>query len=252
LIRRPDLEIYLNKLLEVDRFNDYAPNGLQVEGKVEIDRIATAVTASAGVIEQALAWGADALLVHHGYFWRGENAVITGMKRERISKLLKQDVNLFAYHLPLDCHLVYGNNASLAKLLDVHSVEMHDVRGTKNLLWTGSLNKPQTITAYQLDLQTVFNRLPMVLAANDNPVQKIAWCSGAAQDFIHDAHNLKVDAYLSGEVSERTYYEVHELGISYIACGHHATERLGVQALGVHLAQSFLIQHQFFDTDNPV
>ncbi len=247
-----ELSSYLHQLLSCDRYNDYAPNGMQVEGKDEIRRICTAVTASDDVINQAITWKADALLVHHGYFWRGEAPVITGMKRQRLNKLLRHDINLLAYHLPLDCHPELGNNACLAKLFDVDSVQMHRAGNTDNLLWSGRLAQTMTHTVLTDFLNKKLGRIPLSVAGNDKLISRIAWCSGGAQDFIEEANRLGADAYLSGEISERTYYQAKELGIHYYSCGHHATERYGIQALGEYLASYFKLEHLFIDSNNPV
>lgn len=252
MITRNELSVYLHDFLSCGLYNDYAPNGIQVEGKDKIQRICTAVTASDDVISQAVAWQADALLVHHGYFWRGEDPVITGIKRQRISKLLNNNLTLFAYHLPLDCHLELGNNACLANLLLVDSVQMHKAGKTENLLWSGKLTKPMSGQELSAFLENALGRKPLYIAANDKMIRSIAWCSGGAQDFIEDAALLGVDAYLSGEVSERTYYQAKELGVHYYSCGHHATERYGIQALGNYLSQHFQLEHVFIDSDNPV
>lgn len=251
-MRRDELVEYLHEYLACDSFSDYAPNGLQVEGTDVVRRICTAVTASAAVIAEAAALRADALFVHHGYFWRGEAAVITGMKRQRIGLLLKHHLNLFAYHLPLDCHLDVGNNACLGELLGVLAVEHHKVQNTPNLLWSGRLTTPLTALVFMTKLTEIFKRPPCHVSGITKPIHRVAWCSGAAEDFIEDAHGLGVDAYLSGEISERTYYQAKELGIHYFACGHHATERYGIQALGEHLSHHFGLEHQFIDSDNPV
>jgi dinuclear metal center YbgI/SA1388 family protein len=252
VIKRVELNHFLNNLLNCTKFNDYAPNGIQVEGKEQIKRICTAVTASEEVITQAVDLHADALLVHHGYFWRGEDPVITGMKRQRISKLLHHNINLFAYHLPLDCHPELGNNACLAKLLVLDSVQMHKIGSTENLLWSGVL--PQAMGGAQFSefLEGILGRKPLHIDANNKPIQSVALCTGGAQDYIENACLLGVDAYISGEVSERTYYQAKELGIHYFSCGHHATERYGIQSLGAYLASNFGLTHQFIDSDNPV
>lgn len=252
MITKEELALYLHQLLRCELYNDYAPNGMQVEGKKEIQRICSAVTASKEVIEQAVSWNADALLVHHGYFWKGEAPVITGMKQERISALLQNQLNLFAYHLPLDCHPELGNNACLAQLLEVNLVRMHRAGSTDNLLWSGTLSQamhPDEFTAF---LTKKLNKPPLFIKGHSKPIHRIAWCSGGAQDFIEDACRLGVDAYLSGEISERTYYQAKELGIHYYSCGHHATERFGIQALGAHLASHFKLEHIFIDSDNPI
>lgn len=252
MIKRTDLAQYLHQFLNCAKYSDYAPNGIQVEGKNNIRRICTAVTASQDMIEQALAFNADALLVHHGYFWRGENPVISGMKRQRINALLRHDLNLFAYHLPLDCHPELGNNAGIARLCSFESLQMHTVGGSEQLLWSGTLAKPMYGNELALFLASVFQREPIHIAGHHNLINSIAWCSGGAQDYIENAKHLGVDAYLSGEVSERTYYQAKELAIDYYACGHHATERYGIKALGEHLAREFQLEHQFLDSHNPI
>ncbi|MCW8407933.1 Nif3-like dinuclear metal center hexameric protein [Legionella sp. PATHC035] len=252
MITREELSLYLHQFLECGRYNDYAPNGMQVEGREHIKRICTAVTASGDVISQAIAWSADALLVHHGYFWRGEASMIIGMKRQRIYKLLCNELNLFAYHLPLDCHPELGNNACLAKLFEVDLVHTHRAGNTDNLLWSGKLNQTMIPTEFNEYLAKKLQRNPLLICGGEKPITHIAWCSGGAQDFIEEAYRLGVDAYISGEISERTYYQAKELGIHYYSCGHHATERYGIQALGNHLSSQFELEHLFIDSDNPV
>jgi dinuclear metal center YbgI/SA1388 family protein len=252
VISRTELAAYLHKLLACDNFTDYAPNGLQVEGRETIRSIATAVSASQSVINAAANFQADALLVHHGYFWRGENPVITGMKRVRINELLRNDINLFAYHLPLDCHTEIGNNAGIGRLLELQSIASHKVDKTPDLLWSGYLSESNSAFEFSLFLATKLGRAPLHIAGNNKPIKHIAWCSGAAQDFIENAHALGADAYISGEISERTYYQARELGIHYFSCGHHATERFGIRALGEHVASHFGVGHHFIDSDNPV
>lgn len=252
MITKEELSLYLHQLLNCDRFSDYAPNGIQVEGKERIKRIATAVTASLEVISQAIIWQADALLVHHGYFWRGEASVITGMKRQRLYKLLDSELNLFAYHLPLDCHLDLGNNACLAKLFEVDRIQSHRAGTTDNLLWSGTLSQEMTSQEFTQFLAKKLQRQPLFIAGHEKPITHIAWCSGGAQDFIENASGLGADAYVSGEISERTYYQAKELGIHYYSCGHHATERYGIQALGNHLVSQFGLEHMFIDSENPI
>lgn len=252
MIIRDQLANYLHDYLACDNFKDYAPNGLQIEGKQEIHTICTAVTASADTINKAIEMRADALLVHHGYFWSGEEPVIRGIKRNRIATLLANNINLYAYHLPLDCHETLGNNACLAELLEVDSVQKHPAGKIQNLLWTGSLKTPLTSIDFADYLHTKLKREPTHINGSNREIKTIAWCTGAAQDYLINAHHLGVDAYISGEVSERTYYEAIELGIHYYACGHHATERYGIQALGHHLSSQFGLEHQFIDSNNPV
>ena len=253
MIKRQFLNDYLNDYLNCAEYQDYAPNGLQVEGRDDIYKICSAVTASCQVIDAAIQQKADALLVHHGYFWRGENPVIVGNKKLRISKLLTNSLNLYAYHLPLDCHPVIGNNACLGNLLPVHSCERHPAHNTPSLLWTGRLHQPITASALSTIITDVLQRQPLHICGEENQlINKIAWCSGGAQDLIEDAYKLGADAFISGEVSERTYYLAQELPIHYFGCGHHATERYGIQALGAHLAEKFQLEHVYIEVDNPV
>jgi dinuclear metal center YbgI/SA1388 family protein len=252
MILRGELVSYLDELLECANFQDHAPNGLQIEGKNIINKICTAVTAAEETIDQAIVLKADALLVHHGYFWRGEDASITGIKRQRVAKLLNHEISLFAYHLPLDCHPDLGNNALLGKLLNPSSIRIHCVGKTPNLLWTGKFKKIKSSEQFAIELKKKFGRKPQYVSGGAHLIAQVAWCSGAAQDFIEKAYELGADAYISGEISERTYYQAKELGIHYYGCGHHATERHGIYALGSHLASKFQLQHQFIDSANPV
>lgn len=252
MITRSELSDYVHRILKCSQYNDYAPNGIQIEGKTQINRICTAVTASDDAISAAVQCKADALLVHHGYFWRGEDPIITGMKRQRIHKLLANDITLFAYHLPLDCHPDLGNNACLAKLFLLEELQMHKIGSTENILWSGVLTKELSGADFTFFLEKKLGRMPLYISGSERPIKSVALCSGAAQDYIEEAWRLGVDAFISGEVSERTYYQAKELGIHYFSCGHHATERLGIQALGAHLASTFQLEHTFLDSDNPV
>ncbi|MFY7697425.1 MAG: Nif3-like dinuclear metal center hexameric protein [Legionella sp.] len=250
MISTDELVTYLNSYLSSECFNDYAPNGLQIQGAQTIKTICTAVSASYQAIIAASQLQADALLVHHGFFWRGEKQVITGIKYQRISSLINHNMNLIAYHLPLDCHPDVGNNACLAKILGVNDIKMHAVSQTPNLLWTGMFSRDISAQSLQKRLSDQLNRQALHINGHNRAIRKIAWCSGAAQDFISDAMELGADAYISGEISERTYYEAQELGIHYYACGHHATERYGIQALGEHLGHLFDLQHHYLDSNN--
>ncbi len=252
MIRRDQLTSYLNEILSISQFQDYAPNGLQVEGRSSIKTICTAVTASVASIDAAIVLNADALLVHHGFFWRGEEPVITGMRRQRLARLLNHDLNLIAYHLPLDCHASLGNNALFGPRIGAINAQGHIVSKTPNLLWTGSFAEPLSPDKIVMKLTDLLSYKPLHISGEQKVIQNIAWCTGAAQDFIEQAKEKGADAYFSGEVSERTYYQAKELNIHYFACGHHATERFGVQALGEHLATTFQLTHHFIDSDNPV
>ncbi len=241
-----DLSNYLNGLLQPERFSDYCPNGLQVEGKREISKIVTGVTASMSFLKSALQANADAVLVHHGYFWRNEALPITGIKKQRIHFLLQHEINLFAYHLPLDMHAELGNNVMLAKQL-----------GLKVTQWAGmlalaELNRPQTLQTFAKHIETKLMRKPQVIGDLNKLVKHIALCTGAAQGYIEQAVAVNVDVYISGEISEQTVHVARETGMSYISAGHHATERYGIQALGEHLAHKFGLQHTFIDIDNPI
>ena len=253
MVELKQLHDYCNQLLAADTFRDYCPNGLQVEGKPQIKKIVAGVTASQEFLQQAIARGADAVLVHHGYFWKGENAAITGAKKRRMQLLLKHDVSLLAYHLPLDAHAQFGNNATLAKQLDFVVQGAVPQGEAKGMLWQGEL--PHALTAEQFvqHIQSRLQRTPLHLSStSQRPVKTLAWCSGAAQGYIEQAAQLGVDAYVSGEASEQTFHLARELDIHYFAIGHHASESFGVQALAQHLAQQFDIDWEFVDIANPV
>jgi dinuclear metal center YbgI/SA1388 family protein len=243
------LNNYLNILLQPERFSDYCPNGLQVEGKREINKVVTGVTASYALLEAALQANADAVLVHHGYFWRGEPLPITGIKKRRIQFLLQHEINLFAYHLPLDMHAELGNNVMLAKHL---GLAVTSWAGEKNMLALAELNQAQTLQEFAKHIEAKLNRKPQVIGDLQKSVKTIALCTGAAQGYIEQALEAGADLYISGEISEQTVHVVRESGMSYISAGHHATERFGIRELGEHLAQKFGLQHEFIDVENPV
>lgn len=252
MILRTELLSYLETLLEPNRFQDYCPNGLQVAGCEQVNKIVTGVTASQALIDAALDLGADTILVHHGYFWRGEDPRIIGIKYKRLKQLLLNDINLIVYHLPLDAHPTLGNNAQLSQLLDLEVDGRISGTGEPALAMCGCLTEPQTVPEFADKLRQMLEREPMVIQSHDRLITTIGWCSGAAQGYIQQAAELGLDAFLSGEISEQTVHLARELGINYFAAGHHATERYGVQALGEHLAQQYQIEHQFIDIDNPV
>lgn len=248
-MRLSELGDYIGRELEVGRFRDYSPNGLQVEGRAEVRRIATAVTASQAVLEAATAWGADAIVVHHGYFWRNEDASIAGIKKRRIAHLLKHDVSLLAYHLPLDAHPQLGNNAQLARLLGF----VEEGRfGEQDIAMYGTLVQSQTLQQFARHVHDTLRRTPQVIGHANPGIARIAWCSGGGQGYFEQAVQLGVDAFLTGEISEQNVHVAQETGVAFIAAGHHATERYGVQALGERLAVNFGLEHRFFDQDNPV
>ncbi len=247
-VSRDTIEKHLAVTLDINRFRDYCPNGLQVEGRVEVAHVVTGVTASLALLEAAVAVNADLVLVHHGYFWRGEDPRVIGPRQRRLKLLLENEINLLAYHLPLDAHPELGNNAGLARRLGFRA----DGRfGDQDLGWLGYSS---ATTAGQLADQVghALGRTPMLVGERDQPVGRVAWCSGAAQNSLEAAIAAGATVYLSGEISEQTVHLARESGVAYLACGHHATERFGVQAVGEHLAQSFGITHTFIDIDNPV
>ena len=250
MVQLNELVSYINTVLEVNNFHDYAPNGLQVEGCAQVSKLVTGVTASLALLNAAIRNGADAVLVHHGYFWKGENPCVTGMKKHRLECLLKNNINLLAYHLPLDAHPLYGNNAQLGKMLG-SSVEGR-FASNSNLGMYGALQKPLSGAVFADYLAKILGRQPLHIMGDDRPIHRIAWCSGGAQSYFEEAIALGVDAYVSGEISEHTTHMAKECGVHYFAAGHHATERYGVKALGEHLADQYGIEHTFIDIDNPV
>ncbi|MBP8868064.1 MAG: Nif3-like dinuclear metal center hexameric protein [Propionivibrio sp.] len=248
-MKRDELMRYLDELLESARFKDYCPNGLQVEGRPEIRRIVAGVTASQALVDQAVARGADALLVHHGWFWRGEDGRVTGFRKKRLQTLLAHDINLIAYHLPLDGHAEFGNNAQLAQRLD-WTVEGRF--GEQDVGWYGRLNESRTLGEVAHRVSAELGREALVIGAQAQQVSRIAWCSGGAQSLFEAALSLGVQAFLSGEISEQHVHLARESGVAYLAVGHHASERYGVEALAAHLAAKFGLDCAFIDIDNPV
>ena len=244
-----DLVSYCDELLESSGFDDYCPNGLQVQAGEEIGLLVSGVTASQALIDATVEAGADALLVHHGFFWKGESPCIRGLKGRRIGTLIRNGITLLAYHLPLDAHGQLGNNAQLAQLLGIGAVQ--PPAPGQGLVWQGELERELLLEELAGRVGSALGRVPLAVAGGDRPVRRIAWCSGAAQGYIEQAAALGVDAYLSGEISEPTAHLARELGIHYLAAGHHATERYGVQSLGTHLARHFGITHRYIDIDNP-
>ncbi|MGY8839518.1 Nif3-like dinuclear metal center hexameric protein [Candidatus Njordibacter sp. Uisw_039] len=250
-IERQELMSYLDGLLQPDQFNDYAPNGLQVEGVEKIQRVVTGVTASQALIDQAIARGADVLLVHHGYFWRNEGSPLVGIKKHRIKSLMVHDINLMAYHLPLDCHPELGNNAQLGKLMGwVPDAHMQS-SGVTGLGLYATLPAGCTGIEVQRHLSRVLGREALHIDIPSKPIKRIGWCTGGAQGMIEQAVALGLDAYVSGEISEATVHVARENGVHYFAAGHHATERYGAMALAAHLQQELGLDCEFVDVPNP-
>jgi dinuclear metal center YbgI/SA1388 family protein len=247
-VLREDLRAYLDALLDAARFRDYCPNGLQVEGRERIGRIVCGVTASQALIEAAIERGADALLVHHGWFWKSEDGRVTGFRRQRMARLLAHDINLFAYHLPLDAHATLGNNAQLAQRL---GWTVNGRFAEQDIGFVGVPPAPTFCGEFVRHMEQVLGRAPLLIGDPARKVARIAWCSGGAQDYFEDALATGADVFVSGEISEQTVHLARETGMAFIAAGHHATERYGVQALGAHLAEKFGIECEFVDIDNP-
>jgi dinuclear metal center YbgI/SA1388 family protein len=243
---------HLERLLQTDAIRDYCPNGLQVQGKTELKKLVTGVSASQALIDAAIAQKADAILVHHGYFWKGEDPRVIGIKQQRLKSLLQHNISLLAYHLPLDIHPEYGNNVQLAQLLNLELTAWWKNEDGLACIAHGHLLTPVSPEKFVERLTQSLKRAPLHIPGSQSLIKTIAWCTGAAQDFIDIAIAHQVDAYLTGEVSERTVLQAREAGIHFFAAGHHATERYGVKALGEHLAKEFGIEHQFIDIENPV
>jgi dinuclear metal center YbgI/SA1388 family protein len=243
---------WCNNTLNAAAFKDYCPNGLQVEGKSHIHKIITAVTASQTAIDAAIAEQADALIVHHGYFWKGEPSPLTGMKGKRIKALMQHDISLIAYHLPLDAHPTLGNNIALAELLGIETTGALDPSEHYPIGNIGTLRQALSVEQLSTLLTDKLHRPAQHMGQGPALIKKIGFCTGGAQDYLYKAVDQGCDAYISGEVSERTFHETQELGIHYFACGHHATERGGIIRLGQALAKQFNVIEKFIDISNPV
>jgi len=250
-IHTVDLLGYLDGLLTPGQFKDYAPNGLQVEGKRTVSHLVAGVTASQALIDAAIERKADALLVHHGYFWRNESSPLVGIKKNRIKALLTHDINLIAYHLPLDCHGQLGNNAQLGQLMGWQSDAHMQSSGITGLGLCATLAQPCSGLQMQQQLSQVLGREALHIDAPSTVIKRIGWCTGGAQGMIEQAVELGLDAYVSGEISESTVHIARENGIHYFAAGHHATERYGAKALAAHLQQALDITCEFVDIDSP-
>ena len=247
-----DIIQWCDQTLKSPEFKDYAPNGLQIEGKTEVRKILAAVTASQDAIDAAIRENADLLLVHHGYFWKGEAYPITGMRGKRIKSLIQHDISLLAYHLPLDSHPSLGNNAAIADLLELERIKALDPSERHSIGNTGYLKQPMPVEEFKTFVSEKLKFDVTHLPADKNMIEKVGFCTGGAQDYIVKAAEQGCDAYISGEVSERTFYEAEELNVHYYACGHHATERYGVQRLAQALSDEFGIETSYFELNNPI
>ncbi|KQY86930.1 Nif3-like dinuclear metal center hexameric protein [Pelomonas sp. Root1444] len=247
MTERAALELRLNQWLEPARFKDYGPNGLQVEGRAEVRRLVCGVTASLALIDAAIAVGADAILVHHGLFWRGQDGRVTGWMKQRLARLIQHDINLFAYHLPLDAHPEFGNNAQFGARLGWAA----DGRfGDQELGFIGS-TAPTTLATLATQLRALTGRDPVCVAGDGRPLRRVAWCSGGAQGYFEAAIAAGADVFVTGEISEPQAHYARETGVAFIAAGHHATERYGVQGVGERVAAELGLSWQFIDVDNP-
>lgn len=244
-----ELQAHLDELLEVPRFRDYSPNGLQVEGRAEVHRVLCGVTASQALLDLAVEDGVDAVIVHHGWFWRGEDGRITGIRKRRIASLLRNDISLLAYHLPLDAHPQLGNNAQLAAVAGWVGEGRF---GEQDLAWIGRPEQPGTAEQVARSLAARLGREPLLVGDGARSVSRVAWCTGGAQGYFEQAIAAGADLYVSGEISEQTVHLARESGVPYLAAGHHATERYGIHALAQYLEQTFGIEARFVDLDNPV
>ena len=248
---RNDLLQTLNALMQPENFKDYGPNGLQVEGRETVHTLVSGVTASRALIEAAIAAKACAILVHHGLFWRGQSGCITGWMKQRLALLLKHDINLLAYHLPLDAHPTLGNNAQLGRRLGLVATGRF---GEQDLGFIGQRIDGEAfadadVLAWQLE--HVLNRPVTYVGQAPVAIEKIAWCTGGAQGYFESAIAAGAQAFITGEISEPQAHLARECGVAFFACGHHATERYGAPALAAHVAAQLGIEHEFIDIDNP-
>jgi len=251
MISRYELLSFLDNTLQPSKIKDYCPNGLQVEGASDVKHIVTGVTASQALIEAAIDKGADTILVHHGYFWKGESQVITSLKKNRIKRLLMADINLIAYHLPLDIHPTIGNNAQLAKLFNIVDVEGLEAGNKQSVAVKGRLESPKTVSELAKVIENKLGRTPLVEGDSNKCIKTVAWCSGGGQNFIEMAGEQGIDAFITGEVSEQTIHLAREYDIAFFAAGHHATERYGAKALGELISEELDVSVSFIDIDNP-
>ncbi|TKB43368.1 Nif3-like dinuclear metal center hexameric protein [Thalassotalea mangrovi] len=252
-MQRQQFEKILTELLQPGRIKDFCPNGLQVEGSETIEKVVTGVTASYALLKRAIENNADAVLVHHGYFWKNEAYPIVGMKQKRIKALIDNNINLFAYHLPLDIHETLGNNAQLAKLLDIQVTGPLELDNPLSVSLTGELAQPVDGVAFASRIQQSLQREVLHIPGSSNrPIKTVAWCTGGGQGYIELAAEQGIDAFITGEASEQTTHVAREMDIHFFAAGHHATERYGIKAVGEYLAKEYGLDVEFIDIDNPV
>ncbi len=248
---RRTLSATFDDLLQPAHFRDYGPNGLQVEGRSEVRKIVSGVTASRSLIEAAIAAQADAIFVHHGLFWRGQDGRVTGWLRQRLALLLAHDINLYAYHLPLDAHPELGNNAQLGRQLGLAARARfgeQELGFLGQLADGGSFAGPEALAQH---VQKVLNRPIVLVHGAGRAIKNIAWCTGGAQAYFEAAIAAGADAFITGEISEPQAHYAREMDVAFLACGHHATERYGAPAVAAHVAAQLGLEHRFIDIDNP-
>ena len=248
MAQRQELDSCLQALLRPELFKDYGPNGLQVEGAGEVRRLCSGVTASLAFIDAAIVAGADALLVHHGLFWRGQDGRLTGWLGARVRRLMGAGVNLFAYHLPLDAHAELGNNAQLGLRLQLRA----DARfGEQALGFIGPALAHDTLAALGAAAQMALARPITVVPGDGRRLRRVAWCTGGAQNYFEAAIAAGADAFITGEISEPQAHLAHETGVAFLACGHHASERFGAAAVAAHVAAQLGLEHLHIEIENP-
>ncbi len=252
MVKLSELVTYTNSLLNISQYKDYCPNGLQIEGKTNIETIVSGVTANLALVDAAIEMQADAVIVHHGYFWKGDSPQIIGMQRRRLHRFLTNDLSLLAYHLPLDDHISIGNNAQIGDLLGFKLTGKFGFGQDVQLGCYGVVDKVLSPVQFAQHISRKLGRTALHIAGSATEINQIAWCTGAAQSYLSEAVALGVDAFITGEISEQTVHIARETGVHFYSAGHHATERYGVKALGEHLAGHFALQHHFIDIDNPV
>jgi len=251
-MKNSDFEQYLTDIFKPNKIKDYCPNGLQVEGSHTVNKVITGVTASMAMIEAAIEHKADALVVHHGYFWKNESYVLRGIKQKRIKALLEHNINLYAYHLPLDIHPTLGNNVQLANLLDIEVTEGLELGNPLSIALQGKLAESVDPIAFSKVITEKLHRECLHIPTSSNKkIKTVAWCTGGGQDYIELAAEQGIDAFISGEISEKTTHIAREMDIHFYAAGHHATERYGVKALAQHLSSELGLDATFIDIDNP-
>ena len=247
MVNRDLLIDFCNETLNVSQFDDYCPNGLQIEGRQQVNKIISGVSANQDLIDTAIEKEADAIFVHHGIFWKNESMAITGYQTQRVKKILEAGINLFAYHLPLDDHKELGNNSQLASILGISNPEPVQ----NSLIWTGEINNT-SLSEFSLLVEKKLCRSPQLFGNLKSSIKKVAWCTGGAQKYFQDAINLGVDLFITGEISEQIPAMAKESGVSFMSAGHHATERYGVQALCQFLAEKFNLEHEYVEIPNDV